>query len=312
MPDLNKLIQEFDSKMSPLELLIFNELSQHGVSMYVKRDDLIDAHLSGNKWRKLNYNLREAIRLEKPAILTFGGAYSNHIYAVAAAGRQFGLKTIGIIRGEAPKEYGSTLRFASKCGMKLHFLSRSAYREKTIPQDIDLSSCYILPEGGTNCLGLKGCKRIVTEVQQQIPTHTKIDYWCTSSGTGGTASGIISALNNDSNALVFSALKGDFLKTDIQKLLETCEAKTYNNWQLITDYHFGGYAKFKPELIEFINQFKSTTGIPLDPIYTGKMFYGIFDLLKKGFFEKGSTIVAVHTGGLQGVAGFNERFGGVH
>ncbi len=309
MPDLNKLIDEFEARKSPLELLTISALDKYDVRVYVKRDDLIDPYLSGNKWRKLNLNLVEAIRLAKATILTFGGAYSNHIYAVAAAGRQFGLKTIGIIRGEAPREYGATLRFADECNMELHFLSRSDYRAKIIPKDIDQSTCYILPEGGTNCLGIKGCERIVTEVKEQLPDDTKVDYWCTSSGTGGTASGIISALKNDSEALIFSALKGDFLKSDIQKLLGNCVAKKYSNWQLITDYHFGGYAKFKPELIEFINYFKATTDIPLDPIYTGKMFYGILDLLEKGFFKKGSTIVIVHTGGLQGVAGYNERKG---
>jgi len=311
MPDLNELIKEFEQRISPLEQLVINDLDKYGVTIYVKRDDLIDPYLSGNKWRKLHFNLLEAVRSNKSTILTFGGAYSNHIYAVAAAGRQFGLKTIGIIRGEAPKEYGATLRFANDCGMQLRFISRRSYREKTIPEDINQDTCYILPEGGTNCLGVQGCKQIVTEVENQLPATTKIDYWCTSSGTGGTASGIISALGEAAKVLVFSALKGDFLKTDIQKLLETCTDRNYNNWDLITDYHFGGYAKFKPELIQFINHFKSTTNIPLDPVYTGKMFYGVFDLLQKGFFKKGSTIVLVHTGGLQGVAGFNERYGGL-
>lgn len=311
MPNFDELIKKFEERKSPLEGLIINDLREHGVRVYIKRDDLIDTFLSGNKWRKLHFNLLEAFRLNKSTILTFGGAYSNHIYAVAAAGRQFGLKTIGIIRGEAPDKYGSTLNFAEECGMQLHFISRSAYREKSIPQNLDLSTCYILPEGGTNCLGIKGCQRIVSEVMDQLPQNTKVDYWCTSAGTGGTASGIISALNDHSKTLVFSALKGDFLKADIQRLLKTCVDKSYENWDLVTDYHFGGYAKFKPELIQFINHFKSTTNVALDPVYTGKMFYGIFDLLKKGFFKKGSTLVVVHSGGLQGVSGFNERFGGL-
>lgn len=309
MPDLAELLKKFEARKSPLIPLNLDGLDKYGVSIFIKRDDLIDPYLSGNKWRKLHLNLAEAIRLNKSTLVTFGGAYSNHIYATAAAGRQFGFKTIGIIRGEEPKKYGATLRFADECGMQLRFISRSDYREKKMPQDIDQASAYILPEGGTNCLGIKGCERIVTEVKEQIPVDTKIDYWCTSSGTGGTASGIITALAGNSKTLVFSSLKGDFLKSDIQNLLASCSAKKYKNWELITDYHFGGYAKFKPALIEFINQFKSTSNIPLDPVYTGKMFYGVFDLLEKGFFAKGSTIVLVHTGGLQGVAGYNERCG---
>ena len=307
MPELSKALQRFYPRPSPLQPLVGNFLEQYGLEVLIKRDDLIDPALSGNKWRKLHLNLLEAERLEASTLLTFGGAYSNHIYAVAAAGQGFGFQTIGMIRGEQPKTFGATLRFAESCGMVFRFLSRTDYRNKNIPTDIDMDGTYLIPEGGTNCLGVKGCASIVTEVQEQLSGEAAIDYWCTSSGTGGTAAGIINQLQGQSQVLVFSSLKGDFLQGDIEQLLQKCTYTSWTNWQLMTEYHFGGYAKFKPELIEFMDAFKKQTGIALDPVYTGKMVYGIVDLAAKGFFKKGSRILIVHTGGLQGMAGFYEQ-----
>ncbi len=309
MPDFHSIIKQFNAVFSPLNDLTISDLDPYGLEILIKRDDLIDPALSGNKWRKLHLNLVEAKRQGKQTLLTFGGAYSNHIYAVAAAGQHFGFKTIGIIRGEAPAELGATLRFAKSCGMDLQFISRTAYREKIIPNHIKIESCYVVPEGGSNLLGVKGCGAIVDEVYQQLEDDKPVDYWCLSSGTGGTASGIISQLLGRSKVLAFSALKGDFLKKEIQHLLELNDAGHFNNWQLISDYHFGGYAKHKPELIQFMNSFYEETGVPLDPVYTGKLLFGICDLAKKGFFNRGSRIVVVHTGGLQGLLGFRERFG---
>ena len=309
MPDFHSKIEQFNTVISPLNTLTTSLLEPYGLELLIKRDDLIDPALSGNKWRKLHLNLLTAQQQGKHTILTFGGAYSNHIYAVAAAGQHFGFKTIGIIRGEAPEKPGATLRFAKSCGMELHFISRSDYREKLIPEHINKEDCYIVPEGGSNLLGVKGCGALVDEVYQQLDEVKPIDYWCVSSGTGGTASGIIAQLAGRSHVLTFSALKGDFLKNEIQTFLKLNGSGHLNNWQLISDYHFGGYAKHTPELIEFMNAFYKETQIPLDPVYTAKMLFGIGAMAERGFFKEGSRIVIVHTGGLQGLLGFRERYG---
>ena len=272
-----------------------------GVQLFVKREDQIHPFISGNKFRKLKYNLEEAKILGFKTLLSFGGAFSNHITAVAAAGKEFGLNTIGVIRGEElveEIEHNPTLKFAEQCGMQFKFVTREVYRNKTSVHFIEglkaeFGDFYLLPEGGTNTLAVKGCEEILTE------QDTDFDYICCSVGTGGTISGLINCSKPGQQILGFSSLKGDFLKEDIGKFVEK------KNWQLITDYHFGGYAKINETLISFINEFKSNNQIPLDPIYTGKMMFGIFDLLEKGFFSKGSKILAIHTGGLQGVEGMN-------
>jgi 1-aminocyclopropane-1-carboxylate deaminase len=274
----------------------------NSIEVIVKREDLIHAFISGNKYRKLKYNLLKAKEIDSPTLLTFGGAFSNHIAAVAFAGKIYDFKTIGIIRGEEledKSELNPTLAFAKSCGMELKFISREAYRQKTnlefINQlKIEFGEFYLIPEGGTNKLAIKGCEEILQ------PEDTDFDYVCCAVGTGGTISGIINASSKSQKILGFPALKGDFLQQDIRKFANR------DNWKLITDYHFGGYGKIKPELISFINKFKKDYNIPLDPIYTGKMMYGIFDLIGKEFFPPNSKILVIHTGGLQGIAGVND------
>ncbi|MBC5775993.1 1-aminocyclopropane-1-carboxylate deaminase/D-cysteine desulfhydrase [Pontibacter sp. KCTC 32443] len=294
---------------APLQQLQHPLLQEHELTLWVKREDLLHPHISGNKWRKLKYNLQEAKAQVKETILTFGGAYSNHIAATAAAGAEFGFKTIGIIRGEEHLPLNPTLQFATQQGMELQYISREAYRQKNEPAFLTelatkYNQPYIVPEGGTNQLAVKGC----TEIIEDIPID--FDVICCASGTGGTIAGIIAGLAGERQVLGFPALKGGaFLKEEIEQLVYTYSGQHYQNWQLITDYHFGGYAKIKPELLEFIREFQEQHQIPLEPVYTGKMFYGIFDLISKGYFPKGTRIVAVHTGGLQGNAGFAERLG---
>lgn len=271
------------------------------VQLFLKREDLIHPFISGNKFRKLKYNLEEAKTFGFKTLLSFGGAFSNHIAAVAAAGKEFGFNTIGIIRGEElfdKIDENSTLKFAEQSGMRFKFVTRAVYRNKTSEHFIEelkaeFGDFYLLPEGGTNTLAVKGCEEILTDQDKDF------DYICCSVGTGGTVSGLINCSKPSQQILGFSSLKGDFLKEDIGKFVEK------KNWQLITDYHFGGYAKINEALISFINGFKSKNQIPLDPIYTGKMMFGIFDLIEKGFFPKGSKILAIHTGGLQGIEGMN-------
>lgn len=294
---------------APLQQLQHPLLQEQNITLWVKREDILHPHISGNKWRKLKYNLLEAKAQGRQTIVTFGGAYSNHIAATAAAGSEFGFKTIGIIRGEAHLPLNPTLAFATEQGMELHYISRDAYRQKNEPEYLaqlsaNYSQPYIVPEGGTNQLAVKGCTEIVEDI------NIDFDVICCASGTGGTIAGIIAGLKGQKQVLGFPALKGgEFLKDEIEQLVYNYSGQHYSNWQLITDYHFGGYAKVKPELLQFIREFQEQHLIPLEPVYTGKLFYGIFDLISKGHFPQGTRIVAVHTGGLQGNAGFKERLG---
>lgn len=274
----------------------------NNVELYIKREDLLHPLISGNKFRKLKYNIQEAKELGYKKLLTFGGAYSNHILATAAAGKEFGFKTIGIIRGEELiNNYlqNPTLLYASQLGMQFYFIDRNTYRNK---EDISLhkklealyGDFYLVPEGGTNDLAIKGCEEIVTKEDENF------NYICCAVGTGGTISGLINSSNDNQKIIGFPALKGEFLSNDIRKFVQN------NNWELNQDYHFGGYGKIKPELISFLNKFYEQTNIPLDPIYTGKMIFGIFDLIGKNYFEENSKILAIHTGGLQGIKGINQ------
>ena len=294
---------------APLQKIEDPFFTQKEVELYLKREDLLHPAISGNKWRKLKYNLSAAREQGKSTLLTFGGAYSNHIAAVAAAGKEYSFKTLGFIRGEEHLPLNPTLTLAANCGMQLFYLDREVYRQKNNPEFIaalqqQYPEAYILPEGGTNLLAVKGCTEIVHDIN--IP----FDYICCAAGTGGTLAGIIAGMQGGKKVIGFPALKrGEFLYPEIQQLVKEYTGLEYDNWELQTQYHFGGYAKVKPELITFIKDFKAQQGILLEPIYTGKMLFGIFDLIQQDYFKPSSTIVAIHTGGLQGLAGFEERLG---
>jgi 1-aminocyclopropane-1-carboxylate deaminase len=289
----NPIIQEID-------LSIFNIL---GYSLFIKRDDLLYPSISGNKLRKLKYNIIAAQEQQHTTLLTFGGAFSNHIAAVAAAGKEFGFKTIGIIRGEELEHKISenpTLSYAEECGMNLYFISREAYKSKEENEFVNtlrhkLGNFYLLPEGGTNALAVQGCEEILTGTEKDF------NYLCVPVGTGGTMAGLVAASKNGQKVLGFSALKGTFQSSEISKYTSK------KNFKITDAYCFGGYGKIDVDLIRFINEFKEKTNIPLDPVYTGKMMFGIFDLLKKGYFKENSRIFAIHTGGLQGIAGMNQK-----
>lgn len=271
------------------------------ISLTIKREDLIHPFVSGNKFRKLKYNLLQAKAENKETVLTFGGAFSNHIAAVAFAGKEQGFKTIGIIRGEElfdKTEENPTLKFAQKNGMKFEFVSREDYRLKSEISFLEklkdkFGDFYLVPEGGTNELAVKGCKEILTA------EDAVFDFVCCAVGTGGTISGLINSAFPDQKILGFPALKGDFLKDEIRIFAKK------DNWDLISDYHFGGYGKVNLELIEFINVFFDKNNVPLDPIYTGKMVFGVIDLIHKNYFPANSKILLIHTGGLQGIEGMN-------
>jgi 1-aminocyclopropane-1-carboxylate deaminase len=272
-----------------------------GISLVIKRDDLIHPFVSGNKFRKLKYNLLQAKAENQSTLLTFGGAYSNHIAAVAYAGKENGFQTIGIIRGDelADKiESNPTLNFAQKCGMQFEFVSRETYRLKTEAHFLEqlqqkYGAFYLIPEGGTNAFAIQGCEEILT------PEDASFDYVACAIGTGGTISGLINSVLPHQKVLGFPALKGEFLQDEIRKFVR------HENWELITDYHFGGYGKVSPDLIDWINGFYAQTQIPLDPVYTGKMVFGILDLIAKNYFPENTNILLIHTGGLQGIHGMN-------
>ena len=280
----------------------------NSVSVAIKREDLIHPFVSGNKFRKLKYNLLEAKKKKYETLLTFGGAFSNHIAAVAYAGKENGFKTIGIIRGEELEDKipeNPTLLFAQNCGMQFKFISREGYRSKSETSFLEnlkqqFGDFYLIPEGGTNALAIKGCQEILT------PEDAEFDYICCSIGTGGTISGIINSVLPHQKVLGFPALKGDFLNEEIRNFVHN------DNWELITEYHFGGYAKVNEALIQFINQFYAENKIPLDPIYTAKMVFGVLDLIQKNYFHAGSKILLIHTGGLQGIQGMNMKLKNKH
>jgi 1-aminocyclopropane-1-carboxylate deaminase len=268
---------------------------QASVRLLIKREDLNNPFVSGNKWWKLKYNLQEAKQSGHNTLLTFGGAYSNHIYAAAAAAHASGLQSIGVIRGEEALPLNNTLAFAASKGMALHYVSREAYRSKTEKDFIDnlhetFGDFYLIPEGGTNDFAVKG----VTEFAQSLGND--FDYICCAVGTGGTIAGLINGISSAKKIIGFPVLKnGQFLTEEIKALLP----REANNWLLSTDYHFGGYAKVNPELTSFVERFKTKHQIQLDLIYTGKAMSGIYDMIAKHSFSAGSTILFIHTGGVR-------------
>ena len=299
--------------VTPIQQLTADLFEAQQVQVFVKRDDLTDPLISGNKWRKLQFNIQEILKTPHKRVLTFGGAFSNHIAAVAAAAHQHQFEAIGIIRGERPEPLNPTLQQAQAHGMNLHFVDRATYRNKYEATNMKIwrkqfGDFFCLPEGGTNQLAVKGCIEVISELQQQLGTLP--DYICLSAGTGGTASGfIIGATDKATRIEVFPALKGDFIAKDIQALMSSHSENHIYNWDLCLDYHFGGYAKFNQALIDFMNDFKVNHGIELDPIYTGKLFFGVLDRIKEGQYPANSSILLYHSGGLQGRKGFESRFG---
>lgn len=286
---------------TPTQELHAKVLDAAGVRLLIRREDLNHPFVSGNKWWKLRYNLEEAVHSGTNTILTFGGAYSNHIYATAAACHELGLKSIGIIRGEETPPVNSTLAFVMEKGMLIHYLSRDDYRKKSQQTFIDdlgrrFGDFYLIPEGGTNELAIKGCE----EMAQTFST-VDFDYLFLPVGTGGTIAGLIKGMRAGPHIVGVTVLKGDFLQNEIQSLLRTQGniPTVYGNWSLLTSYHHGGYARVTHELVEFMQAMSVEHDLPLDPVYTGKLLWAVMEEIKRGSFNRGSTILALHTGGLQ-------------
>ncbi|MCB0506502.1 MAG: 1-aminocyclopropane-1-carboxylate deaminase/D-cysteine desulfhydrase [Cyclobacteriaceae bacterium] len=287
------------------------EVNPNNVTVDLLRTDRVHEHVSGNKWYKLKYNLAKAKEEGFDTLLTFGGAFSNHIYATAVAAKESGFRSIGVIRGEEVLPLNHTLRFAAYNGMDLHYVSREQYRNRHASGFMEslkekYGNFYLVPEGGTNHSAIRGAEEILDE-----KLIKKYDYFVCAVGTGGTLAGIISKLDGRGEVIGVSSLKGDFLQKDVKNWLKLVKKEDLKNWSITYNYHFGGYAKHKRELIAFINNFKIDQGIALDPIYTGKMMYGVMDMAANERFKPNSKVLAIHTGGLQGIEGFNKRFGGL-
>jgi 1-aminocyclopropane-1-carboxylate deaminase len=281
---------------SPMVELHDERLDRAGVRLLVKRDDLIHPEVPGNKWRKLKYNLTAASDEGHDTLLTFGGAYSNHIRATAAAGYYFGFHTIGVIRGEEHLPLNPSLAYAVSRGMRLTYLDRATYREKHSPPVIETlrrerGRFYLLPEGGSNALAVRGCTELPVEIDEEF------DVICCAVGTGGTLAGIAAGLQAGQRAIGFSALKGgEFLADDVTRLQEEAFGVPSANWRVECGYHFGGFAKTTPQLQAFIDGFAAGHGMILDWVYVAKMMFGVFNLIEHGAFPRGTTIVAVVTG----------------
>ena len=299
-PELIKLEKTF--KPSILTKIDDPLLEQYQIELWMKRDDLLHPVISGNKWRKLKYSLDHALSFGTDTLISMGGAYSNHLHALAFAGMVIGLKTRGFIRGEQPDTLTPTLCDLQNWGMEMTFVSRSDYRLllRQYKGCHDLPGIkpqqYWLPEGGAQALALKGVAELVNEID------VAYNILCAPCGTGATLAGIIDAVPEQVSVMGFAALKNaGFLQTDVESLLP----RPCTNWQINLDYHFGGFAKTNAELMAFIADFEYKTEIPLEPVYTGKMMYALYDLITKHSFKPGQRIIAVHTGGLQGKRGFS-------
>jgi 1-aminocyclopropane-1-carboxylate deaminase len=286
---------------TPIQEIFWEPFEKAGVRVLIKREDLNNETVSGNKWWKLKYNLEFARSKNFARVLTFGGAYSNHIYSTSAAAKQAGLEGIGIIRGEElSSTTNPTLSFAREQGMILNFVTREDYRQKNNPEFLknlekQFGKFYLIPEGGTNLLAVKGCVEFTSEKLAGI----QFDKLFVAVGTGGTIAGLICGFRGAKEIVGVSVLKdGDFLKNEIKNLIVESAGECYGNWSLLTSYHHGGYAKVTNELLKFIDEMK-TQNLPLEPVYTAKLMWAITQEIEDGRIARGSTVLALHTGGLQ-------------
>lgn len=288
----------FENIYSPVQKLKLSPFS----NLYVKRDDLIDPYISGNKWRKLKFILERAKNESKNHLVTFGGAYSNHLVATAAAAARSGFHSTAFVRGERVRN--EMLLLCSLYGMELIFVDRESYKQKQVLFEQHFgqnSNAYFIDEGGASIEGTLGCAEIITEL------NDRYDHIFVASGTGTTAAGLLSGLQQkhlSAKLHVVPVLKGaDFIEKEIGKYTKISEHLIIHQ-----EYHFGGYAKTTPALIEFIKSFTAQTGVLVDPVYTAKMFYAISDLEKQKIISATDRILAIHTGGLLGIFGMKDKF----
>ncbi|WP_286741701.1 1-aminocyclopropane-1-carboxylate deaminase/D-cysteine desulfhydrase [Pseudoalteromonas sp. UBA2102] len=287
-------------KESPIQQIDSDCLKKRNIRLSIKRDDLLHPLISGNKWRKLKYNLQQMQALNKTQLLTFGGAFSNHVHACAGAGKLFNIKTHAIIRGPHLDTQNPTLQFAKQCAMDLHAVTRIEYKQRHDPDYLAqlqarFTQAYIIPEGGSNTYALPGC----AELAKSLPKH---DYLVCPTGSGGTLAGLIEGSYEATQLLGIAVLKqAEYLNKEITALSK--KAAQQSNWQLLTEFHDGGYGKFSNDLWQFCQRMQQQHNLPLEPIYSGKMMYALWQLIEQDYFAAGSHIMAIHTGGLQGLNG---------
>ena len=291
---------------SPLQKL---DLSYYGIKnqVYVKRDDLIHPIISGNKWRKLKYNLKYFNSISKKGIVTMGGAYSSHILALSYICKVNSIKCVLLVRGEQAKPLNDILTKCHSYGATIKYIDRNDYKDSKWIKKFcatNFKDFFFIPEGGSNLQGIKGCQKIVNEIQYDF------DYIFCEVGTGATFSGIVSSLNKSQSCFGIVVLKGATkIGENISEKFELEFKKPLSkNWILSHDYHLGGYAKYNRELIMFMREFHQITGLITDPIYSGKMFYGLVDQLKNNNKLKNKKIIALHSGGIAGIPGFEKRY----
>ncbi|HMT29191.1 MAG TPA: pyridoxal-phosphate dependent enzyme [Bacteroidia bacterium] len=269
---------------------------ESNIELYIRRLELIDPVYGGNKWFKLKYNILKIKEKGYKSVVTFGGAYSNHIAAVARVGKICGIPTTGIIRGETNALQNQTLTRAHEDGMHLIFCSREKYRQKTDPGFLnaflpDTENYMVIPEGGSNLEGINGAKEIISDKDQ------KFDAVTVACGTGATAAGLILNMKSHQHLFGINVLRGNNgIKSDIEKWTNHYDGPS---WSVENDYHFGGYGKSDPILNLFVETFEVNFGIKIEPVYTGKMFFGLEQIIKSGKIKQGSKVLAIHTGGLQ-------------
>tara|TARA_R110002050_G_scaffold286088_1_gene436073 strand:- start:16116 stop:17033 length:918 start_codon:yes stop_codon:yes gene_type:complete len=295
-------------KKSVSQQLFHPLFEEKGVEVFMLRDDLLHPGISGNKWRKLKYNLLSVAEVGIKTVVTVGGSHSNHIAAVAEAGKVFGFQTIGLIRGYEAYRSNTTLKKAAELGMEIRFFSKEEFNRiesDYLPKlKMELGAFSYVPMGGGNVLGMKGC----VEINEDI--HPETTHILTACGTGSTMAGIVAGAKQSQCVLGFPAMKnGGFMQADVSQFLKEFGKVVKADFEIITAYDFGGFAKLNPGLVDFINEFKRDHDISLDAVYNGKMMFGLFDLLKKDYFKKGSVISAIHTGGVQGNLGLMEKKG---
>ncbi len=286
-------------------------LAQKKVRLLISREDLQHPQISGNKWYKLKHNIAQAKASGVRRLVSFGGAYSNHLHALAYAGQLNDMETVGLVRGELIEPLNATLSDAVQWGMKLIAVSRAEYRSRHDASAMQrfaapFMPCMVIPEGGANCLAVRGCSKIAQNIETQMED---VDYLCVPCGTGATLAGLVSGLtNSNTQVLGFSALKGLLdIEEKVAKLLCSVNAGMDISWQINHQYHCGGFARVSPELVSFLDEWQAFSDIPLEPIYTGKMLFGLFQLIEADYFPGGSNIVAIHTGGLQGRRGMEHK-----
>ncbi|MEU6811248.1 pyridoxal-phosphate dependent enzyme [Streptomyces sp. NPDC046831] len=281
---------------SPLQEVADDRFTGRGLRLLLKRDDLIHPELIGNKWRKLAPNLRAAAG--RP-IVTFGGAYSNHLRATAAAGRLLGLPTVGVVRGQelAYRPLNPSLARCVADGMRLHFVDRATYRRKAEPETLaavlraaGAGDAHVVPEGGSNSLAVRGCRELGRELRGRT------DVAAVACGTGGTLAGLAAGLAPGQRALGIPVLKGGFLGAGVQALQEEAFGARRGSWSLDDRFHFGGYARTGPELGAFAEDFTGRHGVPVERLYVAKLLYALVRLAEEGAFPRGTTITAVVTG----------------